>query len=71
MTVSLARMPIDIGAVKPCPHCSRPNLTVGSDFGTTIKRGVEVIQSWCRRCRAETNYNGRPRKNRTKNGAPR
>lgn len=46
---------------RTCPRCGRTG-KVATDFGTkTGRRGNVTAQSWCRRCRAQTNYHARPR----------
>lgn len=42
---------------KVCPHCGEEK-NVGRDFGTVIRRGRETAASWCKKCRANSNYHG-------------
>lgn len=53
-------------ARRVCPHCLTSKLTV-KDFGARPIRGIYYVHSWCRECRATTNYNARPRKYHTRN----
>lgn len=47
---------------RTCPQCGRTG-KVASDFGIKKgRRGNVSAQSWCKRCRSETNYHARPRK---------
>lgn len=50
---------------RTCPHCKHHG-TVVPDFGLKTIRGVKSSQSWCNKCRAETNYYARPRSYRLK-----
>ena len=50
---------------KKCPHCGKTKI-VATDFGVTIRRGIEAAQPWCRQCRANTDYRKLPRKNKVK-----
>jgi len=51
------------GVKKKCPHCTKTKL-VNPDFGVVIRRGIEGPASWCKACRAATNYRALPRKNK-------
>lgn len=51
---------------KLCPKCGETK-KVDPDFGTVNKRGVIRAQSWCKHCRATTNYYDSPRVNDSKN----
>jgi hypothetical protein len=50
---------------KPCPHCHEVKAIVPG-FGLVPKRGVIKPQSWCKDCRAGTNYNKMPRTYKTR-----
>ena len=50
---------------KECPHCGKVK-NVGRDFGIRYSRGIPGPHSWCRQCRANTNYRALPRKYRVK-----
>lgn len=54
---------------KNCTHGRGGNSYEGPvepDFGVRVVRGVVRKQSWCKRCRAETQYAQKPRKNFSK-----
>jgi hypothetical protein len=53
------------GKKKVCPNDGLTKDMV-KDFGARAIRGVYYVHSWCRACRATTNYNARPRKYRTR-----
>lgn len=46
---------------KVCPACGKKK-KIDPDFGVVIARGLQKPQSWCRQCRASTNYYNQPRK---------
>lgn len=46
-----------------CPKCSHTG-PVDPDFGVKLVRGIARSQSWCKNCRATTNYYGKARKYR-------
>ncbi len=46
-----------------CPHCKKEKV-IGTDFGVTLRRGIEASQPWCKQCRAGTNYRKLERKNK-------
>jgi hypothetical protein len=54
------------GKRRECPKCGKSKLMV-EEFSAKPMRGVYYVQSWCRTCRATTNYNNRPRKYQTRN----
>jgi hypothetical protein len=47
---------------KMCPQCGKSKF-VEPDFGVRPVRDTFRAQSWCRNCRATTNYHARPRRN--------
>lgn len=60
-----ARKPVDWTTVeRTCPKCGRVG-KVDPDFGVKMYRGEPHPQSWCKDCRAGTNYHARPRVNAT------
>ena len=48
-----------------CPNCGETK-PVLPDFGVKVVRGKERKHSWCRRCRATTNYYQAKRKYKTR-----
>lgn len=46
---------------RKCPKCGFEGFVI-PDFGVRIKNGIEKKQSWCKTCRAGTNYHAQPRK---------
>lgn len=48
---------------RTCPKCGHEG-PVDPDFGVKVRRGLVHAQSWCKKCRASTNYYHRPRRNR-------
>ncbi len=55
------------GKTKICPLCEKTKLII-PDFGLKKEsvRGTVYVQSWCRECRAGTNYHNRDRVYRQK-----
>lgn len=51
---------------KECPSCEKLKLVI-PESGIRISRGLVRPISWCVKCRSETNYHEKPRKNRVKN----
>lgn len=54
---------------KTCPHCGKSKF-IDPGFGFAMKRGVRRPQSWCVDCRAQGNYESKPRKYNTVNASP-
>lgn len=56
-----------------CPSCKKRKVVWNGgdasveEIGVRRLRGVQHVQSWCRKCRAGTNYHNRPRKNHSVN----
>ena len=59
------RRPKTKASEKFCPHCA--TVKPIREYGVRVVRGVIQIQSWCKRCRATTNYHNKPRRNRSVN----
>jgi hypothetical protein len=63
---STAPGPTPVGT-KWCPHCEKYKPL--SEFGPRRDRGEIKRQSWCKTCRATTNYHALPRKYRKRKGS--
>ncbi len=54
--------------IRLCPRCKETRGPIATDFGVRLVRGVERMQSWCKRCRASVNYYNKKRKNTNRQG---
>jgi hypothetical protein len=61
MKAAAAKTPPDWKKMeRTCPKCGKKG-TIDPDFGVRVVRGVERHQSWCKECRANTDYTKKPR----------